>query len=268
MKINGLSFSSINVVASGVKTSVMSAEPQLIVASTKGGFSVTPAVSKALGLQPGDYIMFANNAQDVENGIANRVDSVVEFAKENGFDLDTAEGVAACVAAGTTWFIAKGIAQFKKDGTPVMVSVRMTKEEKQKFYDENVDALIAKNRDKLIAEFDLAEDASDEEIKSKFTAETMPSPQTQSFKGCKLAANGAQSGVGLKLSFSDTNNWEQLKADLTDKSAVKRTYDVDIKNPINGKDSNGKDVVDVVFYALGDYKDEAPRTVATKKDAE
>uniref|UniRef100_A0AAU8MIU9 Uncharacterized protein n=1 Tax=Geladintestivirus 3 TaxID=3233135 RepID=A0AAU8MIU9_9CAUD len=269
MKINGLSFSSINVVASGVKTSVVSAEPQLIAASTKGSFAITPAVSKALGLQPGDYIMFANNAQDVEAGVANRVDAVVEFANQNGFDLDTPEGVAACVAAGTTWFIAKGVAQFKKDGTPVMVSVRMSKEEKEKFYDENVDALIANNREKLIAQYELPADASDEDIKAHFTVDDMPAPQTQGFAGCKLAANGSQTGVGLKLSFSDTNNWEQLKYNLDDKTAVKRVYDVDIKNPIADVDyNNGKETVKVTFYALGDYKDEAPSRFGGKKDAE
>ena len=65
MKINGLSFG-ISAVASGVKSSVVNAEPQLIVATTKGGFAITGSVSKALGLQPGDNIMFANNIADVE----------------------------------------------------------------------------------------------------------------------------------------------------------------------------------------------------------
>ena len=47
MKINGLSFG-ISAVASGVKSSVVNAEPQLIVATTKGGFAITGSVSKAL----------------------------------------------------------------------------------------------------------------------------------------------------------------------------------------------------------------------------
>ena len=108
MKINGLSFG-INVVASGVKVSSVITEPVLVASSTKGGFNISGAVSKALGLLPGDNIMFANDAADVEKAVINRVDAVVEFAQNNGFDLDTPEGTSACVAAITTWYIAKGV---------------------------------------------------------------------------------------------------------------------------------------------------------------
>ena len=87
MKINGLSFG-INVVASGVKVSSVITEPVLVASSTKGGFNISGAVSKALGLLPGDNIMFANDAADVEKAVINRVDAIVEFAQNNGFDLD------------------------------------------------------------------------------------------------------------------------------------------------------------------------------------
>lgn len=267
MKINGLSFG-INVVASGVKVSSVITEPVLVASSTKGNFNISGVVSKALGLLPGDNIMFANDAADVEKAVMNRVDAVVEFAQNNGFDLDTPEGTSACVAAITTWYIAKGVPMFKKTGEPIMVNVRLTKEEKQKYFDEHVDDVIKNNREKLIAAYKLAETATDEEIKAAFKVDDMPAPQIQSVSGCKLAASGAATGTGLKLSFSDTNNWEQLKADIDDKTAMKRTFDVDIKNPITSKYNNGKEDVDVVFYALGEYKDELPSRTGKKSDAD
>ena len=97
MKINGLSFG-ISAVASGVKSSVVNAEPQLIVATTKGGFAITGSVSKALGLQAGDNIMFANNIADVEALVMAKENAdLLEYAKNNGFDLETSEGVEACI---------------------------------------------------------------------------------------------------------------------------------------------------------------------------
>lgn len=265
MKINGLSFG-INVVASGVKVGSVATEPVLVAASTKGSFNISGVVSKALGLIPGDNIMFANDAADVEKAVINRVDAVVEFAHNNGFDLDTPKGTSACVAAITTWYIAKGVPMFKKSGEPIMVNVRLTKDEKKKYFDEHVDEVIKNNRDKLIAAYELAENATDEDIKAVFKVDDMPSPQIQSVSGCKLASSGSATGTGLKLSFSDTNNWEQLKADMEDKSAMKRAFDVDIKNPIVGKYNNGKDDVDVMFYALGEYKDYVPFRASKKAD--
>ena len=265
MKINGLSFG-INVVASGVKVSSVITEPVLVASSTKGSFSISGVVSKALGLMPGDNIMFANDAADVEKAVMNRVDAVVEFAQNNGFDLDTPEGTSACVAAITTWYIAKGVPMFKKRGEPIMVKVRLTKEVKKKYFDENVDNVIKNNREKLIAAYELAETATNEEIKAVFKVDDMPSPQIQSVSGCKLAANGSATGTGLKLSFSDTNNWEQLKADLDDKTAMKRSFEVDIKNPVVSKYNNGKEDIDVTFYALGEYKDEVPSSIGKKAD--
>lgn len=263
MKINGLSFG-INVVASGVKVSTVIAEPILIASSTRGGFYITGTVAKALGLLPGDSIMFANDARDVEKAVINRVDAIVEFAKNNGFDLDTPNGTSDCVAAITTWYIAKGVPMFKKTGEPVMVNVRLTKEEKKKYFDEHVDEVIKNNRDKLIAAYELAETATYEEIKAAFKVDDMPSPQIQAVSGCKLFASGA----GSKLTFCDSNNWELLKSDLENKSSVKRTFNVDIKNPIVSKYNNGNDDVEVTFYALGEHKDKAPYRTDKKDDAE
>lgn len=267
MKINGLSFG-IGAVASGVKSSVVNAKPQLIVTTTKGGFFITGSVSKALGLQAGDNIMFGNNIADVESIVmVKENEDVLNYAKENGFDLDTAEGVKACIKSLTVWYIAKGVPMFKKDGTEATVSVRLTKEEKKKIYDENVNSIIAANRDQLIAAYNLNDDATDDEIKKHYTVDEMQNPQTQAFSGCKLSANGNAVGTGLKLSFSDSSNWEQLKADMEDKTALKRVFSVDIKNGETGKFNDGHKIVDVIYYPLGEYTDEKPTRVAVNKAA-
>ncbi len=269
MKINGLSFG-ISAVASGIKSCVTNAEPQLIVSTTKGGFAITASVSKALGLQPGDNIMFANNIADVESIVMTKENAdVLNYAKENGFDLETPEGVAACIKSLTVWYIAKGVPMFKKDGTEATVAVRLTKEEKKKLYDENVDSIIAANRAQLIAAYNLNENATDDEIKEHYTVDEMQNPQTQAFSGCRLAAaNSNSTGIGLKLNFSDTNNWEQLKADREDKTAFKRVFSVKVKAGETGKFNDGYKIVDITYYPLGEYTDEKPNRIGASKAAE
>ena len=252
MKINGLSFG-ISVQASGVRTSVVTLEPELVVNTTKGSFVITSVVAKAMGLASGDYLMFANDAADVETAVNAKSDAVLQFASENGFDLDTFEGIQACIHAATTWYVAKGVAQFKKNGEPIMGSVRLTTEEKQKWYDDNIDDAIAKNRETLINKFGLDESATDDDIKAVFTVDKFPSPQAQSYTGCKLAA----SKTG-KLSFSDSSNWEMLKADLEDKSSVKRVYTVDVNNPVAQPYNDGSKDVEVKFYPIEFKADEKP----------
>lgn len=268
MKINGLSFG-IGAVASGVKSSVINAEPQLIVSVSKGNFCITGSVSKALGLQPGDSIMFGNNIADVESMVMLKENAdVLNYAREHGFDLDTAEGVKACIKSLTVWYIAKGVPMFKQDGTEATISVRLNKAEKKKLYDENVDAIIADNRAQLIAAYNLNENATNDEIKEHYTVDEMQNPQTQAFSGCKLSASGNAVGVGLKLSFYDTNNWEQLKADMEDKTAFKRIFSVDTKAGETGKFNDGHKIVDVIYYPLGEYTDEKPVHVSANKAAE
>ena len=88
MKLGNVSFGlgSLSVVNSGAKV-VANVAPQLIALSTKGGFAITPAVSKALVLSTGDNIMFVNNLAWAENAIATRDEEVVKIAEENTLTL-------------------------------------------------------------------------------------------------------------------------------------------------------------------------------------
>lgn len=268
MKLGNVSFGlgSLSVVNSGAKV-VANVAPQLIALSTKGGFAITPAVSKALVLSTGDNIMFVNNLAWAENAIATRDEEVIKIAEENNLDLDNEVDAQTLLNVITRWFIGKAYAKKTKTGAPVMTTVRMTNEEKEELLASQADAIVAENRDVLIEKFELSADASDEEIKSHLTIDDIAAPETQAFVGAKVASNGNTPGVGLKLTFSDTSTWEQLKSDLDDKTAVKRVFEVDVKNPVSVKMSNGFEDVDVVLYSVGEYVDEKPSRIG-KKDAD
>ena len=265
MKLGNVSFGldSLNVVASGVKTSTVSNEPQLVALSTKGGFAITPAVSKALNLASGDNIMFVNNSSWAENEVAQRTDQVVAIAQENGLDLDNPVDAQAIVTALTKWFIGKAYAKKTKTGKDVMSPVRLSAEEKAELLKSQLPDIVANNREALIEQFGLASDASDEEIASHVTVD-IATPEAPAYVGAKLASNGNVPGVGLKLSFSDTSTWEQMKSDLEDKTAVKRVFDIDLKGRVVVKLNNGYEDVDVTLYPVGDYTDEKPVRVGKK----
>ena len=269
MKLGNVSFGldSLNVVASGVKTSTVSNEPQLVALSTKGGFAITPAVSKALNLASGDNIMFVNNSSWAENEVAQRTDQVVAIAQENGLDLDNPVDAQAIVTALTKWFIGKAYAKKTKTGKDVMSPVRLSAEEKAELLKSQLPDIVANNREALIEQFGLASDASDEEIASHVTVDNIATPEAPAYVGAKLASNGNAQGVGLKLNFSDTCTWEQLKANMEDKTAMKRVYAVDLAGKFVTKFNDGYEDVDVTVYPIGDYTDEKPIRVA-KKDAE
>lgn len=266
MKLGNVSFGldSLTVVASGVKTSTVSNEPQLVALSTKGGFAITPAVSKALNLASGDNIMFVNNSSWAENEVAQRTDMVVSIAQENGLDLDNPIDAQSIVVALTKWFIGKAYAKKTKTGADVMAPVRMTADEKAELLKSQIGDIVANNHEALIEKFGLAADASDEEIASHVTVDDIATPEAPSYVGAKLASNGNVPGVGLKLSFSDTSTWEQMKSDLEDKTSVKRVFDVDLKGRVVAKFNNGFEDVEVTLYPVGEYTDEKPVRVGKK----
>ena len=265
MKLGNVSFGlgSLSVVNSGAKV-VANVAPQLIALSTKGGFAITPAVSKALVLSTGDNIMFVNNLAWAENAIATRDEEVVKLAEENNLDLDNEVDAKTLLNAITRWFIGKAYAKKTKTGKDVMSPVRLSAEEKAELLKSQLPDIVANNREALIEQFGLASDASDEEIASHVTIDNIDTPEAPAYVGAKLASNGNVPGVGLKLSFSDTSTWEQMKSDLEDKTAVKRVFDIDLKDSVVVKLNNGYEDVDVTLYPVGDYTDEKPVRVGKK----
>lgn len=252
-----LKFNNLSVVVAGQKSATVNAEPQLIANSTTGKFSITSAVSKALGIAVGENVMFMNNLSEVENAIQARHEAVVTFAEDNGLDLATPEGVKAIIAEFGVWFVAKGYAKVDDKGNPIMASLRYTKEDKEKFIKENMAELVENNREALI-ERNGGQDADVETLGALITVDDIESPKIQDCEGSRTATTGNATGVGCPLNFTDTATWNILKKDLAEKNKVNRTFNVllDQGMPVNVK--NGNKVESFVAYPIEFAKDEAP----------
>ena len=73
---------------------VKDVNPELILTSSIGNFRVTAPVSKALGLQNGDYIMFINTHENVDAAIANKNAEAVAACEAMGFAIDSENSTA------------------------------------------------------------------------------------------------------------------------------------------------------------------------------
>lgn len=249
MKLGKTSFG-FNLVQSGQKNATVNAEPQLIANSTQGKFVLTSPVTKTMGLAPGDYVAFINNYSELEAAIASRNEDIVAYAAEKGYDVETLDGVEAIKADLGAWAIVKGLPQFDKTGTAVMVKERFTKEDKEKFIKAHGAELVEANRDALIERVGNAE-ASDEELLAAITVEDIEAPEVQKVAGSKTATTSTATGIGCQLNFTDTSIWNTLKLDLgDDKTKKNRVFDVDIKNPVSTEISDGHEMHTVNAYVI------------------
>ena len=236
---NKVSFGFSAVVA-GQKTSGNN-EPQLIANSTKGKFTVTSPVTRAMGIAVGEYIQFVNNIDQIEAAIVAGNDDIKAIADELGVDLSTREGQIAVVEACTQWGIVKGKAMLDKVGNPIMVSARLTEDEKRAFIAKNAQAILAENRDALI-ERNGGQDADDETLLSLIELDEVEYPKVPGFTGSKTASTSNATGVGLQLGFTDSNVWSALKKDLGDDATKKnRIYkvllDEAVKTVVDGEET-------------------------------
>lgn len=247
MNKGNLSFG-FSAIAAGQKSSVINADPQLVAASTSGKFSITPAVSAKMGLQPGDYIQFADNLTEIDAAIRNRQPELVAIAEENGIDLNTPEGVDAMIKEFRVFGIFKGVALLNADGTPKMCNARTSKEAKLAFIEENREAMLQACAENGV------ENPTEEQLLSMVESDKEPA-----YSGSKLATTSNMTGIGLGLNFTDSNVWNVLKADLDPetRTSTKRVYDVDVKNTQKIPYFNGKENVEVELFLLTKKGDEA-----------
>lgn len=256
-------------VQSGQKVASVAAEPQLIANSTVGKFTITPAVSKALGIAVGENVMFFNNIQPLEQAIVNKADSIVEYAKENGIDINTRDGQQAILKEFTVWFIAKGELKYKRNGEPIMAAVRMTKDDKAAYLKAHGMELVEANRDALKTRLGNP-DATDEELLASITPDEVENPKYHLAEGSKTATTSNATGVGLQLNFTDTAIWNLIKEDLGEEKAKKnRIFNVLLDEGTVVPFDNGYKVVDVKAYPIEFASDENPIVRANNlKDAE
>ena len=228
-----------NAVVAGQKTSGNN-EPQLIANSTKGKFTVTSPVTRAMGIAVGEYIQFVNNIDQIERAIQDGNDDIKAIAEELGVDLSTREGQVAVVEACTQWAIVKGQPMLDKVGNPIMVSARLTEKDKRAYIAAHAEEALAAMRDTLIERVGNP-DASDEELIAAIDLEEVEYPKVPGFTGSKTATTSNATGVGLQLGFTDSNVWGALKKDLGDNAEKKnRIYkvllDEAVKTTVDGKE--------------------------------
>lgn len=255
----------VNAIVAGQKATTTNAEPTLTVNTTVGKFVITSPVSKALNIAVGENVMFLNNLAGVEMAIQNRSEDVVAYAQENGIDIDSREGIDALMEAFSQWFIAKGVLQYDAKGNPIMASERMTKEDKAKWLEEHALEVVEAYRENLIAEYG---ELTDEEFVAKLSTDMVESPKYHAASGSKTSTSGSATGVGCQLSFTDSNIWNALKADLGNAKETKnRVFSVALDEAETIKYNNGKEEVDVIILPIY-FKEDLNPIVRAKKDAE
>lgn len=239
-------------------------EPELVINPTVGGFRITPAVSRALGLTNGGYIMFVSNIDAIEQAIANKDENLVAFCAEENIDINTPEGVKAIHEAFDEWGIAKGIQMFDKNGNAVKTKERMSKTDKVEYVTNNFDdvlkAAIENGEPEFAASLQVEGITKEEQI--EILANAVNPEQVNKYYGSKCSNSSNLSGTGVSLTFSDSAVWGALKEDLGEEAKkMSRTFEVDIKELREVPYFNGHKEVIVKAAMLGEFKD----TESTRK---
>lgn len=246
-------------------------EPELVVNPTVGGFRITPAVSRALGLTNGGYIMFVSNIDAIEQAIANKDENLVAFCAEENIDMNTPEGVKAIHEAFDEWGIAKGIQMFDKNGNAVKTKERMSKTDKVEYVTNNFDdvlkAAIENGEPEFAASLQVEGITKEEQI--EILANAVNPEQVNKYYGSKCSNSSNLSGTGVSLTFSDSAVWGALKEDLGEEAKkMSRTFEVDIKELREVPYFNGHKEVIVKAAMLGEFKDtESTRKSKSEDDA-
>ena len=254
----GLSFG-MSVVNAGQRA--VSEEPELVATSTNGGFRVSSSVTRAMGVGHGEYIMFIKNVDEVQEAINEQIPEFIAFCEEAGLDPVSAEASAAFHKEFDMWAIAKGNACYDKHGNPLTIKERMTKNDKEKIlanrYEEILEAAMNSGNEELVAALSV-EGMTDDE-KKEVLMSTMSGETTQKFNGSKCANTSGLKGAGTILNFTDSNVWMRLKADLGENAEkINRKFSIDLENTIPVQVDNGKEVITLKAFVLGEHKDEAP----------
>lgn len=239
-------------------------EPELVVNPTVGSFRITPAVSRALGLTNGGYIMFVSNIDAIEQAIANKDENLVAFCAEENIDMNTPEGVKAIHEAFDEWGIAKGIQMFDKNGNAVKTKERMSKTDKVEYVTNNFDdvlkAAIENGEPEFAASLQVEGITKEEQI--EILANAVNPEQVNKYYGSKCSNSSNLSGTGVSLTFSDSAVWGALKENLGEEAKkMSRTFEVDIKELREVPYFNGHKEVIVKAAMLGEFKD----TESTRK---
>lgn len=243
--------------------------PEIVVGAANGAFRITPPVSKALFVAHGDNIMFVTNVDNINKAIQEKAPEVVEFCKENGLDIDSAEAAIAIHKEFDMWGIAKGIQEYDAKGNPKLTRERMTRTDKAVYVDahfeESLEAARNSSNEELVAALN-REGATEEELK-EILIEAIQGDEVPKLKGSKCANPAQISGYGVSLSFTDSNVWNQLKAHMGDQAdKLHLIFNIDIDNLADAEIDNGYELVNVKVAVLGDSKTEVPVRIGRRAE--
>lgn len=266
VKAMGFGFSAVN---AGQRNTTV--EPQVIAVSTEGNFRITPVVSRVLGVGHGDYVMFLSNVENIDSAITNKAPEVVSFCEANGLELGSPEAAIALHKEFDMWAIAKGIVEYDTKGNQKTTTERLTKNDKIKFVSQNFDDMLEQamlNADDETKEALSREGVTKEEQIDILSAFVTPR-ELPKHKGSKAANPAGLQGAGTSLTFTDSNVWKQLKADMGDDATkFNRVFEVDVENIQDIELSNGFDVVTVKALVLGESVDKEPARIGKGSDEE
>lgn len=235
-------------VQSGKRVMQASNEPTLTANSTKAKFSLAGAVTRIMGLVPGDNVQFVSNIADIDAAIAERDAEVMAWCEENNVEFGTEAARAALIQNFGKYGICKGVPLFEKNGEIKLVGVRMTAEQKA-------------------AAFELNKERIAEEVGKSVEEVTIDdyNPATRAYSGARTSTSSNLTGLGLPLTFSDSSMWSELKENLGDKAEkFNRVFEVNLNEPFVVAVETGKvigdekETVEVNAYEISFKADEEP----------
>lgn len=243
----GLQFG-MSAVQSGKRVMQASNEPTLTANSTKAKFSLTGAVTRIMGLIPGDNVQFVSNIADIDAAIAERDAEVMAWCEENNVEFGTEAARAALIQNFGEYGICKGVPLFEKNGEIKLAGVRMTAEQKA-------------------AAFELNKERIAEEVGKSVEEVTIDdyNPTTRAYSGARTSTSSNLTGLGLPLTFSDSSMWSELKENLGDEAEkFNRVFEVSLNEPFVVAVETGKvigdekETVEVNAYKISFKADEEP----------
>lgn len=243
----GLHFG-MSAVQSGKRVMQASNEPTLTANSTKAKFSLAGAVTRVMGLVPGDNVQFVSNIADIDAAVAERDAEVMAWCEENNVEFGTEAARAALIQNFGKYGICKGVPLFEKNGGIKLAGVRMTAEQKA-------------------AAFELNKERIAEEVGKSVEEVTIDdyNPTTRAYSGARTSTSSNLTGLGLPLTFSDSSMWSELKENLGDEAEkFNRVFEVNLNEPFVVAVETGKvigdekETVEVNAYTISFKADEEP----------
>lgn len=235
----------------------VNAEPQLIATSSDGGFRLTGAATRVLGVMPGDYIMFINNIDEIDRAIKMKTPEVVAFAEEVGYDVESAELAIALHKEFDMWAIAKGIALYDAKGMPLTTKQRLTVKDKESIvranFDEILEKALSSGNDELVAALTHEGVTTDEQV--SVLAQTVEGRELPKYWGSKCNNISGMTGIGVNVTFADANVWGQLRSDIDKSKRLNRIFELKTEDVQTIMLNNGYEDVKVSIVPLGEYTD-------------